>query len=85
MAPWFPRDFKPWSDRICDTMVVWSGRDFIGLERLAHALGIEMAETIAGKDIPAAYHEGRLDEIIAHNVEDLRVTREIYRRIVAVE
>jgi predicted PolB exonuclease-like 3'-5' exonuclease len=86
LAYWFPRDVKPWSERICDTMVAWSGvRDSISLSNLAHVLGIEVAPTIKGAQVPAAYHAGRYDEIAAHCREDIRVTREVYRRIVAVE
>lgn len=84
MAHWFPKDPKPWSDTICDTMVAWAGaRDTISLSELAFVLGIEVAETIPGSEVPQAWADGMFEDVLAHCSEDVRVTREIYKRIVA--
>lgn len=85
IAHWFPRDPKPWSDTICDTMVAWAGvRDHISLSELAAVLGIEVAPTISGAEVPSAYAMGKVELVTAHCLEDVRVTREIYKRLVAV-
>ena len=84
IAHWFPRDPKPWSDTICDTMVAWAGaRDTISLSELAFVLSIEVAETISGAEVPQAWAAGDFEDVLAHCSEDVRVTREIYKRIVA--
>lgn len=85
LAYWFPRDVKPWSDNLCDTQVAWAGvRDYISLSELAAVLGIEVAPTISGAEVPGAYAAGDMDSVVAHCMEDVRVTREVYRKISAV-
>lgn len=82
---WFPRDIKPWSTNLCDTQVAWAGvRDYISLTELAAVLGIEVSPTISGADVPGAFQAGDLEAIVAHCREDVRVTREVYRKISAV-
>jgi hypothetical protein len=84
IAGWFPRDPKPWDPLVCDTMVAWCGsREMISLSELAYILGIKVKPTIEGKEVPRAFQEGRMPEIIDHCVEDLRVVKEIYKSMVA--
>lgn len=83
---WFPRrSLKPWSEEAFDTMVRWAGdRDLISQDELAAILGIEVANALPGKDCPKAFYDGQLKKILEHCKEDLRVVREIHRRMVAV-
>lgn len=84
IAGWFPRDPKPWDPLVCDTMVAWCGnREMISLTDLAYILGIGVNPTIDGKDVPRAFWEGRMAEIIDHCMEDLRVVKLIYKALVA--
>jgi hypothetical protein len=42
LPAWWPRDPKPWSQEVHDTMLMWAGaRDTIGMDRLCGYLGIE--------------------------------------------
>lgn len=84
LAGWFPRDPKPWDPLVCDTMVAWCGnREMVSLNELAAILGITVNPTIPGAEVPRAFQEGRLDDIVAHCTEDIRVVKEIYKALVA--
>jgi hypothetical protein len=80
---WFPKDLKPWSDRVFDTMQRWGfgSRDYVGLNRLAGYLGLSVNPTIDGAEVPGAFHDGRLSDIVAHCDEDLRLTQLIWGRM----
>lgn len=85
IGEWFPHQITHWSDRVFDTMTRWAGhRGRISLSDLAYAMDIPVNPTISGAEVPQAYAEGRMDDIIAHALEDVRVVREIYRRMDAV-
>ncbi len=82
LAPWWPRELKPWGTaNVFDTMVAWADRERISLNELAYVLGIEVKPTLSGSEIPQAFYDGRLEAIREHNTEDIRVTREVYRKL----
>ena len=62
---------------------VWSTRDTISLDRLSRALGLESPKSggVDGSQVYDFYLAGRLQEIYDYCLRDVRVTREIYRRM----
>ena len=71
---------------VYDTMHAWwlGGRNRVALDDLAWALGIESSKTseVEGSRVFELYQAGRLAEIREYNLNDVRVTRKIYERLV---
>lgn len=64
----------------------WSGaKRNVSLDDIAWALGIESSKTAAveGSKVFELYQAGRLAEIREYNLNDVRVTRKVYERMVA--
>ena len=61
----------------------WSTRDFISLDTLSRALGMESPKSggVDGSQVYDFYLAGRLQEIYDYCLRDVRVTRDIYRRM----
>jgi len=72
---------------VYDTMHQWwlGSRNRVALDDLAWVLGIESSKTdeIDGSRIFDLYEAGRLSEIREYNLNDVRVTRKIYERLVS--
>jgi 3'-5' exonuclease len=73
---------------VFDTMRVWCCGDRRGrasLDDIAWALGIESSKTedVEGSRIFELYQAGKLAEIREYNLNDVRVTRKVYERMVA--
>ena len=72
---------------VFDTMGHWwlgDRRGRVSLDDIAWALGIESSKTakVEGSKVFDLYHAGRLDLIREYNLNDVRVTRKIYERMV---
>jgi hypothetical protein len=80
---WLPRNPKPWSESIFDTMTQWAGdRDRISLDRLCKVLGIEgKGDGPTGADVWPMAQEGRFDEIGKYCMQDVERARSIARRL----
>lgn len=80
---WWPTPaVKPWSDQIFDTMLQWAGqRGTISLDRLAKALGIAGKAGMSGADVWPAWQRGERQQIADYCADDVRITREIHRRM----
>jgi predicted PolB exonuclease-like 3'-5' exonuclease len=64
----------------------WLGdRRKVSLDDIAWALGIESSKTaeVEGSKVFDLYQAGRLDLIREYNLNDVRVTRKIYERMVS--
>lgn len=61
----------------------WSTRDYISLDTLSRALGMESPKTggVDGGQVYDFYLAGRLQEVYEYCLRDVRVTRDIYRRM----
>ena len=61
----------------------WSTRDYISLDTLSRALGLESPKSggVDGSQVYDFYLAGRLQEIYEYCLRDVRVTRQIYRRM----
>jgi 3'-5' exonuclease len=72
---------------VYDTMHRWwlGSRNRVALDDLAWVLGIESSKTdeVHGSRVFELYEAGRLAEIREYNLNDVRVTRKIYERLVA--
>jgi 3'-5' exonuclease len=72
------------SEPIYDTMHLWSswGRDRVSLDTLAKALGLPTSKgTLNGSLVASAFAAGRFDEICAYCRDDVRLVRDVYRRM----
>jgi len=71
---------------VYDTMHQWwlGTRNRVALDDLAWVLGIESSKTdeIEGSRIFDLYEAGRLAEIREYNLNDVRVTRKVYERLI---
>jgi len=73
---------------VFDTMRHWwlgDRRSRVSLDDVAWALGIESSKTseVEGSKVFDLYQAGRLAEIREYNLNDVRVTRKVYERMVA--
>ncbi len=72
---------------VYDTMRAWwlGSRNRVALDDIAWALGIESSKTadVEGSRVFELYQTGRLAEIREYNLNDVRVTRKVYERMVA--
>jgi len=72
---------------VYDTMRAWwlGSRNRVALDDLAWALGIESSKTseVEGSRVFELYQAGKLAEIREYNLNDVRVTRKVYERMVA--
>lgn len=80
-----PRDPKPWDKTVFDTMTAWAGaRGTIGMDRLCEALGINGKGDFSGADVAEAWANGEHQKIADYCADDVRRTRDIWRRFDAV-
>jgi Predicted 3'-5' exonuclease related to the exonuclease domain of PolB len=72
---------------VFDTMRGWwlGGRNRVGLDDIAWALGLESSKTanVEGSKVFELYQAGKLLEIREYNLNDVRVTRKVYERLIA--
>jgi hypothetical protein len=79
---WFPRDPKPWSGEVFDTMTAFAGsRGTIGMDRLSRALGFPGKGDVDGSMVAAMWAAGKYEEIAAYCRSDIERTREIHRKM----
>lgn len=81
----FPRDIKPWSDQVFDTMVAWAGpKGSISQDNLAKAFGLAGKGDFDGSMVAEAWANGEHDKIANYCLSDVETVREIYWRFKAV-
>jgi len=72
---------------VFDTMHHWwlGAKRFVSLDDIAWALGIESSKTaeVEGSKVFDLYQAGKLAQIREYNLNDVRVTRKVYERMVA--
>lgn len=79
---WLPRDPKPWSESVFDTMTQWAGvKSRISMDRLCRVLGIPGKDGMTGADVWPAVKAGRIDEVAAYCKKDVERTRAIHKRL----
>lgn len=76
-----PRDIKPWSDQVFDTMTAWAGaKGTISQDNLAKALGLAGKGDFDGSMVAEAWAKGEHDKIAAYCRDDVETVRAIYRK-----
>lgn len=82
MPTFWPRDLKPWSKDIFDTMNAWAGaKGSISLDKLCAALGIPGKDGIDGSMVAQMWAGGRYDEVAAYNRDDVERVRNVHRKM----
>lgn len=77
-----PFNAKSWDERIFDTMTYWAGfGNRVSLDNLCDILGVKSDNTHTGADVYPMYKEGRIEEIASYCADDVRITREVYKRL----
>lgn len=80
-----PRDIKPWSDQVFDTMTAWVGaKGTISQDNLAKALGLAGKGDFDGSMVAEAWAKGEHDKIASYCRNDVETVRAIYRKFEAV-
>ena len=79
----FPRNPKPWSDMVCDTMLMWDATQRAGgsMDRLCRLLGIPGKDGMDGSQVWPYFQTGRHQEIASYCQGDVERTRAMYQRM----
>jgi len=79
----FPRNPKPWSELICDTMTLWDANQKAGgsMDRLCKLMGIPGKGDFGGADVWPAIERGEFDRVAAYCRDDVDRTRAMHRRM----
>lgn len=82
-APVFwPRDPKPWSKEVHDTMQMWAGaKGTISLDNLCKALGIPGKDDIDGSMVAGMWKRGEIDAIAEYCMRDVDRVRSAHKRM----
>ena len=80
---WLPRDPKPWSDTVVDTMTYWAGaRDRISLDKLCRVLGVPgKGDGPTGADVWPMVQAGRINDVAEYCRADVVRTRAVLKRM----
>lgn len=81
LPPWFPRDPKPWSDGIHDTMTMWGGKESISLDDLCKALLIPGKGNMTGADVASMWERGEHEAVAAYCRDDVSRVRAVHQRM----
>lgn len=81
--PKWPLERYPKAPYVYDTMTEWAGfGGRISQRNLEIAFSLERTDPLeSGADVATALEAGRLCDVVAHCAEDVRLLREIYRRM----
>ena len=83
----FPRNPKPWSELVQDTMLLWDGQQRAGgsMERICRLLGIPGKGDFGGADVWPAIRDGRFAEVAEYCRGDIERTRAMFKRMTFAE
>lgn len=82
MPAWWPRDPKPWSREVHDTMNMWAGaKGSISLDNLCRALGLSGKGNMDGSMIAGMFERGEFDAIADYCVGDVERVRQVHRKM----
>ncbi len=82
LPPWFPRDPKPWSESVNDTMTMWSGaKDSISLDNLCRAMGLPGKGNVNGADVAGMWQREEYDAIESYCEGDVERVRAVHRKM----
>lgn len=78
---WWPHDMRPYSKSFYDTMLRWDARNFISLDRLCMALGLDGKSDIDGSMIADLWQAGDYQKIADYACDDVIKVREVWRKM----
>lgn len=82
MPHWFPRDPKPWSKEVHDTMQMWAGtKGTISLDNLCKALGVKGKDGMDGSMVAEAWRNGEYERVGAYCADDVERVRQVHRKM----
>lgn len=79
-----PYDAKPWSKDVFDTLYATMGNNKTGgsLSAISSALSLgQKTEGMSGAEVWPEYQKGNIDKITEYCIQDVFLTREIYKRL----
>ena len=84
LPDWWPRDPKPWSNEVFDTMVAWAGaKGTISLDALCFSLGLEGKGDVDGSMVAQMWADGKHDEVSAYCRDDVARVRRVHQKMLA--
>jgi predicted PolB exonuclease-like 3'-5' exonuclease len=86
--PWtFPRNPKPWSELVDDTMLMWDSTQRAGgsMDRLCRLLGIPGKGDMDGSKVWPMVRDGRIAEVAEYCKGDVDRTRQMHKRMTFAE
>ena len=80
---WWPRDVRPWSDQVFDTMTRFAGNgNRISLDRLCRVLDLEgKGDGPTGADVWPMVQAGQWSDIARYCGDDVERTRAVFKRM----
>jgi hypothetical protein len=84
MPAFFPKDAKPWSKEVFDTMAAFAGaKGSISLDNLCKALGIDPMgdDELPGSEVAAAWARGEYDRVSTHCENDVMRVRQVFQKM----
>lgn len=82
MPAWWPKDPKPWSKEVHDTMQMWAGaKGSISLDNLCRALGVKGKGNMDGSMVAGMFERGEYDAIAEYCMDDVERVRAIHRKM----
>ncbi|WP_162249045.1 hypothetical protein [Mesorhizobium sp. Root157] len=82
LPSWFPRDPKPWSREVFDTMTAWAGaKESISLDNLCKVLGIPGKDGVDGSMVAGMWQRGEFDAIASYCRDDVERVRNVHRKM----
>lgn len=79
----FHRNPKPWSELVCDTMMLWDSQQRAGgsMDRLCRLLGIPGKGDFSGADVWPAIERGEFQRVADYCAADVERTRAMHKRM----
>lgn len=83
----FPRNPKPWSELVQDTMLLWDSQQRAGgsMDRICRLMGIPGKGDISGADVWPLVQAGRIAEVASYCAGDVDRTRAMFKRMTFAE
>lgn len=82
MPAWWPKDPKPWSRDVQDTMAMWAGaKNSISLDNLCKALGIAGKGNMDGSMVAGMFERGEYEAIAKYCKADVNRVRAIHQKM----
>jgi predicted PolB exonuclease-like 3'-5' exonuclease len=79
-----PARFRYNQNKSYDIMEIWGGADangYISLDTVANTMGIQGKKGMDGSMVYPKFKEGKIDEIIQYQKDDVILTREVFKRM----